>query len=208
VRRRIVEAGGGSRPAPRAFTGGRPSDDFDDEEGPPSSVNVGRALASLRAAELRRLDAILGADEEEEEVAPAAVPVAPPPPPSVAVGKEIALADLAAQMGMSAKDLAAALVVRGFYSLTAKTVVARDTARLIAETYGFQMTDAPETEAPASAPAKKPKKTAARAKANAKANVAAKADAKARSKSSALMRTVSAKARRPNVQKSAKGRKR
>ncbi|MBX3187502.1 MAG: hypothetical protein KF819_10830 [Labilithrix sp.] len=188
MRRRIVEAPGAP---PRAFTGSTrgfaPSANEEDEDGPPSSVNVARALASLRVGELRRLDAILGADDEPEPAAEPAPVEAPPPSPSVAIGSEIALSDLAQQMGLSPKEMMSALVMRGFYSLSEKTVLARDTARLIAETYGWQVTDAPD--APAT-----PKKKSAKPKAPARTLDRARAP-----------KNVNKSAK---VQKSAKGRKR
>ena len=39
---------------------------IEDEEGPPSSIDVSRALASLRGPELERLEAIMRADEDTE----------------------------------------------------------------------------------------------------------------------------------------------
>lgn len=50
VRRRVVE-----------FK--KPEIDLE-EDGPPSSIDVSRALASLRGPELERLEAIMRADEE------------------------------------------------------------------------------------------------------------------------------------------------
>ncbi|HVH43079.1 MAG TPA: translation initiation factor IF-2 N-terminal domain-containing protein, partial [Labilithrix sp.] len=73
-------------------------------------------------------------------------PLAPPPAPAVPtvhIGKTIALSDLANRMGVPAKELPATLVARGFYALNAKTVLPRETARVIAEMFGWRVEDAP-----------------------------------------------------------------
>ncbi|MBX3259684.1 MAG: hypothetical protein KF782_08320 [Labilithrix sp.] len=144
--------------APRAFTMATqppslaaPDDDEEDDSGPPSSINVARALASLRADELQRVEELVRADDEDVRAgraaplpaaAPAPVPAAAPAVPTLAIGKTIALSDLAERMGVPAEDLPATLVARGFYALHAKTVLPRETARVIAEMYGWRVEDA------------------------------------------------------------------
>lgn len=152
VRRRVtvVENAG----VPRGFSTERAtfeSVEDEDENGPPSSVNVARALASLRADELKRVEDLLNADdaEEEQRQSAEAAEVAPPPPappPTLHVGKTVSLSKLADQMGMQAKDLTATLVASGFYSLHAKTTLTRETAQTIAEMFGWQV--APLSEEP------------------------------------------------------------
>jgi hypothetical protein len=154
VRRRVTVVENGGMNMPRAFSSEQPMDDEDDENGPPSSVNVARALASLRADELKRVEELLSADDRDEEERTASarareaeareVVAAPPPPPTVTVGKSISLSKLADQMGMQAKDLTATLVASGFYSLHAKTVLPRGTARTIAELFGWQVNELPD----------------------------------------------------------------
>jgi hypothetical protein len=158
VRRRVTVVEGGGMNVPRAFSSEQPiEDDEDDENGPPSSVNVARALASLRADELKRVEELLSADDRDEEERTAsarareaealqlqAAVAPPPPPPTVTVGKSISLSKLADQMGMQAKDLTATLVASGFYSLHAKTVLPRGTARTIAELFGWQVNELPD----------------------------------------------------------------
>jgi hypothetical protein len=119
-------------------------DDFEeDDNGPPSSINVARAIASLRADELARVEALVRADEEAEEAEAALhAPVgAPPAPavPTVVIGKTIALSELADHLGVPANELPATLVARGFYAMTAKTVLPRETARVIAEMFGWRV---------------------------------------------------------------------
>jgi len=148
VRRRIVDATiVEGKPAARTFsTATMPIgvDQEDEDNGPPSSVNVARALASLRADELQRVEALLEADDEEERRAAAA----PPPIPTVVVGKEISLSELGRRMSISPSELLTTLVSRGFYSMTAKTMLSRDTSRVIAEAFGWQIAAAPDDDAP------------------------------------------------------------
>jgi hypothetical protein len=116
----------------------------EDENGPPSSINVARAIASLRADELARVEELVRADEEAEAEAEAALhaPVGAPPAPAVPtimIGKSIALSELAERLGVPANELPATLVARGFYAMTAKTVLPRETARVIAEMFGWRV---------------------------------------------------------------------
>lgn len=169
VRRRVYDATllEKEAEAPRAFTmATQPpalavsDDDDDDDSGPPSSINVARALASLRADELQRVEELVRADDEDVRagrVAPlqtaAPLPAAAPKVPTLVIGKSIALSVLAARMGVPADELPATLVARGFYALDAKTVLPRETARVIAEMYGWRVELAPD-DAEDSAPAK------------------------------------------------------
>ncbi|HVH47140.1 MAG TPA: hypothetical protein VM925_32585, partial [Labilithrix sp.] len=75
VRRRVYDATllDKGEEVPRAFTSVTqpPSVAASEEEenGPPSSINVARALASLRADELQRVEDLVRADEEAERAA-------------------------------------------------------------------------------------------------------------------------------------------
>lgn len=205
VRRRVYDATAEERGAesPRAFSSTAQPPSFvatdDDESGPPSSINVARAVASLRGDELQRVEELLRADEEEEETqeveerAESVVEAAPPPPPpafepapatpakpTLTLGKTIALSELARRMGVSAQELPVTLVARGFYALDATTVLPRQTARVIAEMYGWQVEDAPP-EVDASAPVRSgtrsriARKRSVRTKAKPKSKVKVKA---------------------------------
>lgn len=120
--------------------------ELDDEEdnGPPSSVNVARALASLRADELRRVEEIVEADDATPLPLPSEPIAEAPAVPTILVGKEISLSELAKKMDMVPQELATTLVARGFFSMTTKTVLARETARDIATSFGWHVEDAPE----------------------------------------------------------------
>ncbi|MBX3230053.1 MAG: translation initiation factor IF-2 N-terminal domain-containing protein [Labilithrix sp.] len=150
VRRRVYEVAQLAAPAP-AMLHVAPDDD---DDGPPSSVNVARALASLRGDELRRLEEILTADEEP---APPSVKAAPPPesePTSartVPVGETITVPELARRMGVATQDLVTTLVAAGYFSTTAKSVLTRANATTAAWMFGWQV--APIDDEP------KPKKT-------------------------------------------------
>ncbi len=165
VRRRVFEAS----PSPAGYV------DDDDETGPPSSVNVARALASLRGHELRRLDEILTRDDERAPpVAPAPPPL--PPVPTVGVGSSIALVELARRMCVTSEELVTALVTRGFFDVTVKAILPRETARSAAAMFGWKVEDI--DDAP---PRKKPKAKAAKAKtANPKPSTKAKPKKRAR----------------------------
>ncbi len=139
VRRRVFE---NSAPLPGTMAGFVDEDD-DDESGPPSSVNVARALASLRGHELRRLDEILGRDDELASPAPPPVPKAP----TVGVGATIALVELARRMSISQEELVTALVTRGFFDVTVKAMLPRETARAAGAMFGWQVEDAHEPPA-------------------------------------------------------------
>ena len=158
VRRRVFETSS----SPSGYV------DHDDENGPPSSVNVARALASLRGHELRRLDEILTRDDE---LAPPAPPAPPPVPtvPTVGVGSSIALVELARRMSISTEELVTALVTSGFFDVTVKATLPRETARAAAAIFGWQVEatdDPPPREKPKAA---KPKPKAAKTKVSTKA---------------------------------------
>lgn len=195
VRRRVYDATPiqNDVPVPRTFstTTKAPSigPSEEEESGPPSSINVARALASLRSDELRRVEAIVAADEAASGVKsvrsaapspasrrepPRAEPVpGPPAVPTLVLGKTVALSELASKMGVSGTELPATLVARGFYALTAKTVLPRDTARVIAEMYGWRVEDGPpELDEPA------PVKSGVRSRIATKPNARVKAKAK------------------------------
>lgn len=174
----------------------------DDESGPPSSVNVARALANLRADELHRLEEILSAQDEQDEqervaVAEAALTQpAEPAIPTVRVGPAIALPELARRMSVPTQELVTALVTRGFFSVTFKSTLPRETARAAAWMFGWLVEDDDDdvmAAAPAQAKAKAPAKAAA-----AKAKVpVAKAPAKAAAaKTKVATKTSSAKKKR------------
>ena len=170
VRRRVYEPGPQTVLAPKiTHVGGFTSPD-DDESGPPSSVNVTRALASLRADELHRLEEILSDNDEEERAAESAAArtaaaAAVPVVPTVKVGPSIAVAELARRMSVPVQDVVTSLVTRGFFSVTVKTPLPRDTARAAATLYGFQVE---ETDAAEAAP-EKTRAAAPRARASAPA---------------------------------------
>ena len=148
VRRRVVEVPVSVRVSSYA------ADDEDDESGPPSSVNVARALASLRGHELERLEEILDAGDADEkaqaeagrtaassERSPRSPPAPPSPPrvPTVKVGPTIALTLLAQRLGVDDQELVTALVTHGFFSITVKAVLPRETARAAATLFGYQI---------------------------------------------------------------------
>ncbi len=168
VRRRVFE----TSPPPPGSTPGFVDEDDEDESGPPSSVNVARALASLRGHELRRLDEILTRDDER---APPAPPAPPPAPtvPTVGVGSSIALVELARRMSISQEELVTALVTRGFFDVTVKATLPRETARAAASMFGWTVEDTADAPVPAT--------TKKAAKAKGKSAKAVKAKAKAKS---------------------------
>lgn len=127
--------------------------DEEDERGPPSSINVARALASLRSDELQRVEDLVRADEEVVRAPSASTKEAALPVRTLTIGKTIPLSELAERVGVPLQELTATLVTRGFYALTARTVLPRETARVIAEMFGWRVEDAPP-EAEESAPVK------------------------------------------------------
>jgi len=170
-------------------------DEDDDESGPPSSVNVARALAHLRADELHRLEEILSAQDEEERIAESAqnAPSAPAEPaaptvPTVRVGPVIALPELARRMGVSTQELVTTLVTRGFFSVTFKSTLPRETARAAAWMFGWIVEDDDTDVAHAAPP--KAKAKAARTPAPPKAKAAA---AKAPAAKAASLKSTGAK---------------
>jgi hypothetical protein len=152
VRRRVYEVATVESTVPRGFsTTTTPADDEDDtDNGPPSSINVARALASLRADELQRVEDLMLADDADEEARASekAAPPPAPPPPTLLIGEKTSLTELARQMGKPAKELAATLVSRGFYSMTAKTMLNRETAQAVGEMFGWHVDAAPESDPP------------------------------------------------------------
>ena len=158
VRRRVFEASA-APPTTPGFV-----DEYDgDESGPPSSVNVARALASLRGHELKRLDEILTRDDEAPPP-----PATPPEPaieavPTVRVGRSVALVELARLLRITKEELVTALVTHGFFDVTVKATLPRETARAAGVLFGWQIEAA--DEAP---PSLRAKATKAKAKAKAK----------------------------------------
>lgn len=151
VRRRVYDVPAAAvpvRPKPQTLLVAHATDphDNDDDNGPPSSVNVGRALRSLRADELHRVEEIMSADDD--------TPSPPPSLPAVRVGKTIALAELAAAMSVPKQELVTALVTCGFFSVTVKTVLPRETARLAAAMFKWRVEDYDDTLEVAVAPRK------------------------------------------------------
>jgi len=189
VRRRVVEV-----PVSDKTQIGYAATDDDDDNGPPSSVNVARALASLRGHELQRLEEILGdgdAAEAEQSAASEQRERDRPPPslprvPTVRVGPTIAVTQLAQRLGVDAQDLVTALVTHGFFSVTVKSTLPRETARAAATLFGYQIEETDELEA-------LPVKAKASAKASASAN-AKTGKAKATKKPAAVSRRTSRRA--------------
>jgi hypothetical protein len=123
------------------------------DNGPPSSVNVARALASLRASELMRVEELVQADDaqEQQRLLAASLATSPADPraslPTISIGKEIFFSELARRMDQAPQELGATLVARGFYSLRPKTLLSHDTARVIAESFGWRVEAAIEDTA-------------------------------------------------------------
>ena len=183
VRRRVYDATAAESTAPRVFStttdapasGEHATDDDADDNGPPSSINVARALASLRADELQRVEDLMRADDADEEArssdkavtnttpspAPTTPVLTPAPTPTLRVGEKTSLSELARQMGIPAKELAASLVARGFYSLTTKTMLERETAHSIGTMFGWAVESAPESDPPDASTKRPSKKKAA-----------------------------------------------
>lgn len=144
VRRRVYEVARETAPSPVGFV-----DVEDDEDGPPSSVNVARALASLRGDELRRLEEILMSSETEASL-PAAEPVEPDPEPppveatptpasvkTIPVASTITVPELAKRLGVATSELVTTLVAAGYFSTTAKSTLKRAEAATAAWMFGF-----------------------------------------------------------------------
>lgn len=188
VRRRVYDPPPSAKS--NAHVGGRPMspavdeqsearsyNEEDDDSGPPSSVNVARALASLRGHDVRRLEELLSADDEDEvqraaaarpapSVPAASVAPAAPAIPTVKVGPSIALVELAQRMSVPTQELITSLVTRGFFSVTVKTMLPRETARAAATLFGWQIEETDEVAAaPTKSKADKPKAVAEKRKA-------------------------------------------
>jgi hypothetical protein len=150
VRRRVFEPQPQPPPrepgavAPRHVASTASEVDEDLDGGPPSSVNVARALASLRADELHRLERILSDNDDEERAA--AIAAARRSVPTVRIGPTIPVSELARRMSVSAEELVTALVTRGFFSVTVKASLARETARAAAALFGWEVEEADESE--------------------------------------------------------------
>lgn len=186
VRRRVYEPPPTAPGAGAAHAGAthvmRGDNTDDDENGPPSSVNVARALASLRVDELRRLEEIVSADDDPPVPSVRAVPVASAVP-TLRMGPSMALPELASSMGVADEDLVTALVTHGFFSVTATSVLTRETGRAAAGMFGWTVVDDDTLVPRAPRSAKKAKKDPApAAKAAAKAAVPASNPSPASSK--------------------------
>ena len=102
------------------------------------------------------------------------------------VGPTIAVTQLAQRLGVDAQDLVTALVTHGFFSVTVKSTLPRETARAAATLFGYQIEETDELEA-------LPVKAKASAKASASAN-AKTGKAKATKKPAAVSRRTSRRA--------------
>ncbi len=181
VRRRVVEVPISAKTTPVGYA----SSDDDDDNGPPSSVNVARALASLRGHELERLEEILSdEDEQEAELAAASeqrerlAPPSLPRVPTVRVGPTIPVTRLAQRLGVEDQELVTALVTHGFFSVTVKTTLPRETARAAATLFGYQIEETDEIDPATPKSRSKPARASASAKADVKAKKPAAAAAK------------------------------
>ena len=203
VRRRVFENAPAQTPANTG--GGDFAGEYDDEEsGPPSSVNVARALASLRGHELRRLDEILTHDDEVAPPAPPAAAAAPTVP-TVGVGPSIALTELARRMSITQEELVTALVTRGFFDVTVKAVLPRETAHAAAAMFGWQVEDTDEAPSATERAAKTAKAKAAKTKAGSAAETAKSKAVKARSKAAKSKAASKKPAPKPKARPKARG---
>lgn len=161
----------------------------EDELGPPSSVNVARALASLRSDELLRVEELLRRDADDDEEMPTSSVIAPPmslapmslapvsrapvslaplslahvQPPTVRLPSEIRLVDLAEKLGVAADELVTALVTGGYFTIARTSTLPRETARLGAEMFGMRAEDmTAEEEAALAAARPRGRKTSAK----------------------------------------------
>lgn len=161
----------------------------DDELGPPSSVNVARALASLRSDELLRVEELLRHDVYDDEEMPTSSVIAPPmslaplslapvsrapvslaplslahvQPPTVRLPSEIRLVELAEKLGVTADELVTALVTGGYFTTARTSTLPRETARLGAEMFGMRTEDmTAEEEAALAATRPRARKTSAK----------------------------------------------
>lgn len=140
VRRRIYEPPAAASAATAAAHVMLGDSADDDENGPPSSVNVARALASLRVDELRRLDEIVSADDDPPVPSVRAMPAASAVP-TLRMGPSMGLPELATSMGISDEELVTALVTHGFFSVTVTSVLTRETGRAAATMFGWTVID-------------------------------------------------------------------
>lgn len=164
VRRRIYEPGPAAPLTPSITHVAGFAPDDDDESGPPSSVNVARALASLRTDELHRLEKILNEDDGEDGER-ASLPAVP----TVEVGPTIAVAELARRMGVPVEDIVTSLVMRGFFSVNVKASLPRETARAAATLFGWHVVDSDESVPLPSPPKRKAKAAMAKRRPGARA---------------------------------------
>lgn len=171
----------------------------EDELGPPSSVNVARALASLRSDELLRVEELLRQHDDDDEEMPTSSVIAPPmslaplslapvsrapvslaplslahvqppQPPTVRLPTEIRVVELAAKLGVSPEELVTTLVTGGFFTVARTSILPRETARLGAEMFGMHTEDmTPEEEAALAATRPRARKTSAKPAAKKKA---------------------------------------
>jgi hypothetical protein len=106
------------------------------------TVVVRRHAAALAAAPRPRPPVVeTPAPPPPIRVAPP--PEAPPAPRRIAIGATIAVAQLADATGRRPGEVAAELVARGFFEVNARTVLPRETARIVAEAFGFGVEEVP-----------------------------------------------------------------
>ena len=79
------------------------------------------------------------------------------PRPVIPVGPTIAVGTIAKRLGLPSCQVAAELVSRGFFEVTPATVLTRETARIVAAAFGYDVEEVPEPE-----PVKAPRKRTAR----------------------------------------------
>ena len=152
VRRRVYEVAREAVPSPVGFV-----DVEDDEDGPPSSVNVARALASLRGDELRRLEEILMSSEVEASPPPPAPEPEPPGVRAIPVGASITVPELAKRLGVATTELVTTLVASGYFSTTAKSTLTRADATTAAWMFGFTVEPVDDEPKKRSGPTKRKK---------------------------------------------------
>ena len=109
--------------------------------------------------------------------------------PTVKVGPTIALTLLAQRLGVDDQELVTALVTHGFFSITVKAVLPRETARAAATLFGYQIEETEEVEAARPKP-KEPRAAKAKARPSAPA---ATASTKSKAKGGATTTTTTSK---------------
>lgn len=150
VRRRVYDV---AQEARRENHRAGAPDERELDEGEPRALSVAPIPVSASAPALASADTLTAVEPSASRPPSSLVAASlPAPQRTVAVGPTIPVAALAQGLGQRAVEVAAELVSRGFFEVTARATITREAAGLVAAVFGFAVEPVEGRERPAVKP--------------------------------------------------------